>query len=166
MSSIVEKRQCPRRRQLRVPRSRVGRGPGRTARRLPAPAPAQRVTTVPSAGDSGHHTAGEAPLLGEPEYEPRAGAGVSKNKAHSTKGVGRGHHGYEDIYPPLHFSLVKGTGPILSKATVMPGALKTPESQSAPCCGFRLEVTRQVRTIWRWYGIVGIKAVPVPKPHR
>lgn len=38
----------------------------------------------------------------------------------------------------------------LAKAKVTPGATKTSEPESDPCCGFRPVVTRQAQTVCRW----------------
>lgn len=68
-----------------------------------------------------------------------------------------------DIYQlSLHFLVAERAGGKsnelgqLAKVTVVPGATKTPESESAPCGGFSPVVTRQAQAICRWGGTVDI----------
>lgn len=55
----------------------------------------------------------------------------------------------------------------LARETVMPGATKTPESESAPRCGFRPVVTRQAQTVCRWCGTAATESrkaqLPAPR---
>lgn len=152
-----------------------------TARNSPAasagPAPAQHVTTVPSSGGGLHRTVAQNPCCPEGKVVRQdrelRDKWALKDKTHSTEVGGRSYldGGRLSAFPSLllHERVKKKSSELgqLAKETVMPGATKTPESESAPRCGFRPVVTRQAQTICRWCGTAASESrkaqLPAPR---
>lgn len=145
------------------PRTRTV-GPGR---RLPCRAPEQHVTSVPSSGGSRNRTARGVSVGGRTrargsevirDPERLGTQGSLRIKLMAQKEWGKKPFGWGTFFN-LSCTSPRGAGGAgregsdlgqLSKAKVMPGATKTPEPESDPCCGFRPVVTRQAQTVCRW----------------